>query len=91
MDSHEVSTVLTVRIGHHSSQLGNDVRRPARVGTQVHPLLIIIIGVFVVPDDWRSLEHCGDLLQRLERDVLWDDLVPCPHDVNVRSQLSSEC
>ena len=43
--------------------------------------------MFVIPNDWSTLEDGCDLLQGGHGDFLGDDLIPGPHDVNIRRQL----
>ena len=45
--------------------------------------------MFVVPDDGRPLQDVVDILQGFDRDVLANDFVTRPHDVDVRGQLGT--
>ena len=84
MDRHKIGTVLAVWVGHHPSQLWNDLWRPVGIRPEVHPTLVVVIGMLVVPDHRGPLERNGDLFQGGDGDVLGDYLIPSPHHVDVR-------
>ena len=55
------------------------VRTAARIGPQEDPLLVVVVGVGVVPDDDGSLEDVVYVLEALPADHLRDHLVARPH------------
>ena len=57
----------------------NDVRTAAGVRPQEDPLLVVVVGVGVVPDDDGSLEDVVYVLEALPADHLRDHLVARPH------------
>ena len=46
------------------------VRTAARIGSQEDPLLVVVVGVGVVPDDDGALEDVVDVLEALPADHL---------------------
>lgn len=54
VDSYKVGLKLAIRVGEDSLQPGNELCGAAFVWTQEKPLLVIVIGVNVVPDNRGS-------------------------------------
>ena len=48
-----VGGVLTVGVGQHSIEVCVERERAAAVGTQEQMMLVIVIGMEIVPEDWR--------------------------------------
>ena len=59
----------------------DDIRTAARVGPQEDPLLVVVVGVGVVPDDDGALEDVVDVLEALPADDLGYHFVARPHDL----------
>ena len=45
--------------------------RAAAVGTQEQTTLVIVVGMEIVPEDWRSTEYRGQLFDGGEHYRLW--------------------
>ena len=69
-----VGGVLTVGVGQHSIEVCVERERAATVGTQEQTTLVIVIGMEIFPEDWRSTEYRGQLFDGGERYRLGDDL-----------------
>lgn len=69
MDGHKVGLKLTIRVGEDSFQSRDELCGAAFVWTQEKPLLVVIIGMNVVPDDRGSSQDFGHLLNRLYCDI----------------------
>ena len=72
-----VGGVLTVGVGQDSIEVCVERERAATVGTQQQTTLVIVIGMEIVPEDWRSTEYRGQLFDGGERYRLGDDLWTC--------------
>ena len=72
-----VGGVLTVGVGQHSIEVCVERERAAAVGTQEQTTLVIVIGMEIVPEDWRLTEYRGQLFNGEKRYRLGDDLWTC--------------
>ena len=72
-----VGGVLTVGVGQHSIEVCVERERAATVGTQEQTTLVIVVGMEIVPEDWRSTEYRGQLFDGGERYCLENDLWTC--------------
>ena len=72
-----VGGVLTVGVGQHSIEVCVERERAAAVGTQEQTTLVIVVGMEIVPEDWRSTEYRGQLFDGRECYRLGDDLWTC--------------
>ena len=57
------------------------IRTAARIGPQEDPLLVVVVGVGVVPNDDGALEDVVDVLEALPADDLGYHFVARPHDL----------
>ena len=60
--------------GWHSIEVCVERERAAAVGTQEQTTLVIVVGMEIVPEDWRSTEYRGHIFDGGERYRLGDDL-----------------
>ena len=72
-----VGRVLTVGVGQHSIEVCVERERAATVGTQEETTLVIVVGMEIVPEDWRLTEYSGQLFNGGECYRLGDDLWTC--------------
>lgn len=72
MNGHKVGFKLAVGVGEDSLQSRNELCGATLIWTQEEPLLVIIISMNIVPDDWGPSKDFRHLLNRLHRNIFGD-------------------
>lgn len=58
--------------------------------TQIDPFLIIIVGMFIVPNDTFTFEDVIDIFQTFSSDVFGYDFIASPHYFDFGSKFASK-